>query len=109
MPTDRSRSISRERAGDAQVIRSASSTDAELSVLRAQQRADRDSRSVGRRLQKHQLETAASLDAMQCQMQMMTAMMSKMQTSLDRISPEQGSALDECRLVHAYQLLHFRP
>jgi hypothetical protein len=46
---------------------------------------------VGRRLQKHQLETTASLDAMQCQMQMMTAMMSKMQTSIDKISPDQGT------------------
>jgi hypothetical protein len=28
---------------------------------------------------------------MQCQMQMMTAMMSKMQTSIDKISPDQGT------------------
>ncbi|KAK1649002.1 hypothetical protein QYE76_066807 [Lolium multiflorum] len=93
--SNRSRSTSRT-SRDGPIIRSASSTDAELSALRAQQRADRDARSVGRRLQQHQIETSASLGAMQNQMEAMTqlqsqmaAMMTQMQSSINRFAPQE--------------------
>jgi hypothetical protein len=82
---------------DGPTIRSASSTDAEIAALRSQQRADRDARSVGRRLQKHQVETSATLDAMQNRMEamallqsQMTTMMQQMQGSINRLVPDEG-------------------
>jgi hypothetical protein len=78
----RSRSTSRDSHHDGPVIRSASSTDAELSALRAQQRAERDARSVGRRLQQHQAATSASLNVMQTQMESMAMMQSQISSMM---------------------------
>ncbi|KAK1603490.1 hypothetical protein QYE76_008173 [Lolium multiflorum] len=93
----KSRTSSRNSQGGP-IIRSASSTDAELRELRAQQRAERDARSVGRRLQQHQADTAASIGAVQNQMEtmaqlqtQMATMMAHMQASLDRLAPDEGS------------------
>jgi hypothetical protein len=92
----RSRSNSRS-SREGVLLHSASSTDVEIHELRAQQRADRDARSVGRLLQQHQVETASTLSSMQDRMEvmavlqgLMATMMQRMQGSLDRLAPKEG-------------------
>ncbi|KAK1600936.1 hypothetical protein QYE76_039951 [Lolium multiflorum] len=56
----RSRSGSRT-SRDGHNVRSASSTDAEIAALHAQQRVDRDACSVGHRVQQHQVKTSTAI------------------------------------------------
>ena len=93
----RSRSHSRS-SRDGLIVRSALSTDAELQEQRAQQRADRDVRSVGRRLQQNQVETASTLGLMHDRMEAMAAMQAQMASMMQRIEgnlyrllPEEGT------------------
>jgi hypothetical protein len=65
--------------------------------LRVQQRADRDARSIGRRLQKHQVETTTTLGEMHSRMESMAqlqshmaTMMQQMQGSINRLVPDEG-------------------
>jgi hypothetical protein len=69
----RSRSTS-NASRDGAILHSALSTDAELAALRAQQRAERDTRSVGCRLHQHQVETSVPIGAMQDRMESMAQM-----------------------------------
>jgi hypothetical protein len=85
--SSRSRNSSRDRSNeDAPVIGSASTTDAALAALRAQQRQERHARSVGQRLRNYQAESMASINMLTNQMGSMMALMERMQTSIDRLA-----------------------
>ncbi|KAK1648718.1 hypothetical protein QYE76_066523 [Lolium multiflorum] len=89
--SSRSRNSSKDRSNDdAPILGSASTTDAEIAALRAQQRQERDARSLGRRLRNYQAESSASINMLTNQMGSMVATMDRMQTSINKLLQPEG-------------------